>query len=824
MTDQLSTGETESPVAAVPAVLPVPPPIAPVLDHEYEPESESEPEPPADRLRWQRAYLGKPTDPRWARPTFLAILALSAVLYLWNLTAGGYANQFYAAAVQSGTKSWSSMFFGSLDTGNFITVDKPPFALWVMELSTRIFGFSSFAMLAPIALCGVATVGVLYSAVRRTFGHAAASVAALITALTPITVAINRDDNPDPVLVLLMTLGAWFTLEALRTKRLRHLLWAAVMIGCAFNTKMLQAYIALPALVLVYLFAAEGGFWRRIRRLSLFTAVLAAASFWWMLIVDAIPAGSRPYIAGSTDNSVWNLVIGYNGLGRITGNGAGNFGGPAGFSGNSGLGRLFNDILGTQISWLLPAAAIVCVAAVVLRGRAPRTDPVRASLLLWGLWLAVRFIVFSYQQGTMHPYYVTTMGPAIGALIGGGGSVVWAHGHGHVYGHAPEHADGSVRAHDADGREGREQADGRVEREHAWAWLVLPVAVGVTALWSITLLHRASYATWLVPVVAAAAIVAITVLVAARLRPQHRARLGGIGLVTLLIAGLAGPSAFAASTANSTVNGTNPLAGPSNGGFDGPGGGRFGGGGFGGRGGFGGEAFGSRGGFGGPNGQTGQTGQGGGTIGELPAQGSQGFGGLPGGGFGGAPGSGGSGGGFGGGTADGGSGGGLGDGGLGSGGPGVGGLGGGIGSGRGGSLSSGMVGYLEANQGSATWLVAVANSNSAASIELQTGRAVISMWGFTGSDDAMTVTKLQQLVSSGELKYVMLGGGGFGGGGFGGGGSSASSQVQSWVQQHCTAVPASAYGSSSGTTATTATSTTSASGLYACASSSASTA
>ncbi|HZP53017.1 glycosyltransferase family 39 protein [Actinocrinis sp.] len=717
---------------------------------------------PAKRSRLQRAYLGDPGDPRWARPALLAILALSAALYLWNLTANGYANEFYAAAVQSGTKSWSAMFFGSIDTGNFITVDKPPFALWVMEVSTRVFGFSSFAMLAPIALCGVAAVGVLYSAIRRTFGHAAAAVAALVMALTPITVAINRDNNPDPVLVLLMTLGAWFTLEALRTKRLRPLLWAAVMLGCAFNTKMLQAYIVLPALVLVYLFAADGGFWKRTRHLTIFTGVLAVASFWWMLIVDAIPASSRPYIGGSSTNSVWDLVIGYNGLGRITGNelgnGFGGGGGGASFSGTSGFGRLFNDILGTQISWLLPAAAILGVAALVLRGKAPRTDPVRASLLLWGLWLGVHFVVFSYQQGTMHPYYVTTLSPAIGALVGGGGAVVWERMH-----------------------------------ERNWAWLVIPAAVAISALWSIALLHRTSYATWLVPLIAIAAIVAIGALVAVRLRPRQRARFGAVGLAALLFAGLAGPTAFAAAAANSTVNGTNPLAGPSNGLMGGPGGG------FGGRGG-GADGFG-RGGFGaqaGPGGQAGELPSFGGGSGSGSGGGQGGFpGGFPGGLAGDLPGfpSGGAGGG------------------------GTGGTGGFPGGGPGGAqLSSAMISYLEENQGSAKWLLAVANSNSAASLELQTGRSVISMWGFTGSDPAMTAAKLQQLVASGELKYVMLGGG-MGGGGFGGpgGGNSASSQVQTWVEQHCTAVSASAYGgSSSSSSGSSTTSSTSASGLYAC--------
>ena len=716
-------------------------------------------ESPPARPWWQRAYLGRPRDPRWARPLLLAILGLSALLYLWNLSGNGYANEFYAAAVQSGTKSWSSMFFGSLDTGDFITVDKPPFALWVMEVSTRVFGFSSFAMLAPIALCGVATVGVLYSAVRRSFGHAAAAVAALVAALTPITVAIARDNNPDPVLVLLMTLGAWFTLEALRTHRLRHLLWAAVMIGCAFNAKMLQAYIVLPALVSVHLYAAEGGFRRRIRHLSLFTAVLAVASFWWMLIVDAIPASSRPYIGGSTNNSVWDLVIGYNGLGRITGNESGNGGGAASFSGSSGLGRLFNDILGTQISWLLPAAAILCVAAVVLRGRAPRTDPMRAALLLWGLWLFAHFVVFSYQQGTIHPYYVTTLGPAIGALVGGGGAVVWQ----------------------------RAQETGI---RNTWVRAVLPVVVCISGLWSIALLHRTSYATWLVPVIAVAMIAAVATLAAAHLRPQLRARLAAVGLGALLLAGLAGPTAFAASAANSTVNGTNPLAGPSNGSMGGPGGGfgaRTGGGGdF-----AGGPGGGSGGGFGGPPGQGGSGGQ----TGQPPSFGNGRSGQLPS---------------FGDGNGDstlGGGGSALGGGIAGGGGPGAG-------------VSSAVVSYLEQNQGSAKWLVAVANSNSAASMELQTGKAVLSMWGFTGSDPAMTVAKLRQLVSSGELKYVELSGGGMGAGGGPGAGNSASSAVQTWVQQNCTAVSVGTTGSSGSSGTSSSSSTSPSSGLYACTASS----
>jgi 4-amino-4-deoxy-L-arabinose transferase-like glycosyltransferase len=597
----------------------------------------------------------------------------------------------------------------------------------------------------------------------------------------------------------------------MRTKRLRPLLWAAVMIGCAFNTKMLQAFIVLPALALVYLFAAQGGFWRRIRDLSLFTVVLAAASFWWMLIVDAIPASDRPYIGGSTNNSVWDLVIGYNGLGRITGNeNGGGGGGGASFSGSAGLGRLFNDILGTQVSWLIPAAALLGVAALALRGRASRTDPERAALLLWGLWLGVHFVVFSYQQGTMHPYYTTTLGPAIGALVGGGGAVVWRQVH--------EQQPDEQAAVPSGGR-----AAGR-----GWAWLVLPIAVAISAYWSITLLNRNSFDTWLVPVIAIAATVAVVALIAMRTlsvaalisvrsRPHYRARLGAVSLAALLVAGLAGPAAFAAAAANSTVNGTNPLAGPSNGSMGGgPGGGA---GGFGGgnrSGAPGGSSSGTNGqGFPGGSGGSGSF-PGGGSA-EPPSLGG-GQGGSAQGGPGGSGGSSGSGG-FGGQTGELPS---FGGGQTGSGGAGgSGGLsgGGGMGGGPGGDVSSALITYLEQNQGGAKWLVAVSSSNSAASIELSTGKAAISMFGFTGSDPAMTAAKLQQLVAAGELKYVMLGGGM--GGGPGGGGSSSSS-VDTWVQKNCTAVSASAYGgSSSSSSSSGSSSSTTASGLYACTSASA---
>ncbi|MFB9834308.1 glycosyltransferase family 39 protein [Actinoallomurus acaciae] len=365
-------------------------------------------------------------DPWWARGALGGVLLLAALLYGWGLS--GYANDYYSAAVRSGTESWKAFFFGSLDSASFITVDKPPMALWVQELTARVIGYGSWSLLLPEVVMGVAAVFVLYVTVRRVFGPAAGLVAALVMALTPITVAINRDNNPDTLLVLLLVLSAWACQRAVESGRLRWLLASAFFLGCGFNTKMLQAYLLLPALALVYLLFAPGGPLRRVWHLLASGVVLAVSSFWWMVVVDLIPASSRPFIGGSTDGTVWDLVIGYNGLGRVTGNegggpggGRGGFGGGASFAGASGLGRLFNDTVGGQISWLLPFAALTLVVGVITFWKRPRTDLARAAVVLWGGWLVIHFIIFSFSDGTMHPYYTTALSPAVGALTGIGG-------------------------------------------------------------------------------------------------------------------------------------------------------------------------------------------------------------------------------------------------------------------------------------------------------------------------------------------------------------------------------------------------------------------
>lgn len=668
--------------------------------------------------------------PRWSLPALIAILVLAAVLYSWNLS-GSSLNSFYSAAVLSGTESWKAWFFGSLDAGNFMTVDKPPFALMVMGLSCRVFGFGTWQMMLPMVLVAVATIWILHASVKRVWGHGAAAVAALVLALTPITVAINRDNNPDTLLVFLMVAGAALALRAARDGRLLPLLGSAACFGLAFNTKMLQGYIALPAVFAVYLYAAKPKLVKRIVNLLLAGVVLAVSSFWWAAAVSLVPADDRPYIGGSTDGTAWNLIMGYNGLGRIfggEGNGGGGGGGGGGFSGTAGIGRMFNEILGGQISWLIPFSAIALVGGLVLCGRAPRTDLTRAALLMWGGWTVLHYLTFAMAEGTMHPYYTTALAPGIAALCGGGGLML-------------------LRAFRADKR---------------WAW-VLPLALGVTAVWAIVLLRRASgWNTWLWPAIGVVMALAIVGLVV--FRSGQRVRLLAVSMIAAIVAAVAGPAAYAwsvpygAGSGGGGMGGTNPTAGPSTGGgMGGPGGGSGGG-----RGGF--PGGGNDGGPGGQQAGGGQMTPGGG-AGELPGgtaaaggtapnaqpgQGADSMGGGPGGGMGGA--------------------------------------------------SSELIAYLKKHQDGAKWLLAVSSSQSAAQLVLSSGEPVISMWGWSGSDKAMTLAKLKELVKAGELHYIQIGGGGMGGGP--GGGSNVSSEVTAWVQKNGTAVKESDYsGSSSSSTA-----------------------
>jgi 4-amino-4-deoxy-L-arabinose transferase-like glycosyltransferase len=522
-------------------------------------------------------------DRRWPlRSAVGALLALTAVLYTWGLGASGYANSFYAAAVQAGTESWKAFLFGSIDKSNFITVDKPPASLWVMELSGRIFGFSSWSMLVPQALEGVAAVGLLYLTVRRWFGPAAGLIAGTALALTPVAVLMFRFNNPDALLTLLLVAGAYCVTRALDNASTRWLMLAGVALGFAFLTKSLQAFTVLPAFALAYVVAAPTGLRRRLLQLLAAGAAVIVSAGWWVLTVTLWPVGSRPYIGGSGDNTVLGLAFGYNGLGRITGNengggasggGAGGGGGGPTFSGSTGLTRLFGTQMGSQISWLLPAALIGLLALLVIAGRRARTDRMRAAALLWGGWLLVTGLVLSYASGVIHPYYTVELAPAIAALVGIATVVLW-----------------------------RRRADIN-------ARMMLAVGVIVTGIWSYELLQRTSdWYSWLRYLVAITAVVGAVLLVVAQAR---LARYAAIAAIVGLVSVGSGSAAYAVQTASVAHTGSTPSAGPAStsGGFGGGAGGPGGGG-------FGGTRPSGTGGFGGPGAQSaGGTGTG---IGTAP--------------------------------------------------------------------------------------------------------------------------------------------------------------------------------------------------------------
>jgi 4-amino-4-deoxy-L-arabinose transferase-like glycosyltransferase len=357
-------------------------------------------------------------------------LTCTAAAYLWNLSASGYGNAFYAAAAQAGSRSWRAWFFGALDAQGFITVDKPPASLWVTGLAVRFFGTNSWSVLVPQALMGVASVALLVAAVRRVVpdgnrGAAAGLIAGMVLAATPAAALMFRFNNPDALLTLLLVAAAYCLARAVQAASWRWLVLVGVAMGTAFLTKMLQGFLVLPGFGAAYLLAAPTA-WRH-RLLHVGAAILATvlSGGWWVLVVQLVPAADRPYVGGSTNDTVLDLAFGYNGVSRLLGHES-DWGAPtiATAKTATGLHRLFITEMGNEISWLLPAALFATGfgAYLALRGRLSRDES--AAVLSWGGWLVVTAAVFSYMRGTVHPYYTVVLAPAVGALIGL--AVVWA--------------------------------------------------------------------------------------------------------------------------------------------------------------------------------------------------------------------------------------------------------------------------------------------------------------------------------------------------------------------------------------------------------------
>ena len=488
---------------------------------------------PTTRLR--TLVRGRETDAVWVRPALLSLLAATALLYLWDLGASGYANSFYAAAVQAGTVSWKAMLFGSSDASSFITVDKTPASLWVMEAFGRVFGFSSWTLLVPQALEGVASVAVLYAAVRRVASPQAALLAGAVLATTPASALMFRFDNPDALLVLCLTGATYALVRALEAAQTRWLVVAGSLVGLGFLTKMMQAFLILPVLAAVYLACAPTPWVRRFRQLLWGAAAMVVAGGWWVALVELWPAGSRPWIGGSQSNSVLELTLGYNGLGRLSGNETGSVGGGGagtGRWGSTGLLRLFNSEFGGMASWLLPAALVLLVGGLVV-GWSHRA--VRTSLLLWGGWLMVTGLVFSLMKGIVHPYYAVALAPALGGVIGIAAFALW------------------------------ERRSSLVARAFLTASLV------VTGWWTQVMMSRAS--TWhasLRSLLVLAMIGAAALVLWAPQLPQRVAlAAGSVGLVAALVA----PTLSSVATAAEPHGGSIPSVSPTvAGGMGGPGG------------------------------------------------------------------------------------------------------------------------------------------------------------------------------------------------------------------------------------------------------------
>ena len=488
--------------------------------------STREPQSPWLRRAAFRVVRGRTSAAAWERPALLGLLAATAILYLVNLTASGWANSFYSAAVQAGSTNWEAFFYGSSDAANSITVDKPPASLWLMALSVRLFGLSSFSILLPEALMGIVTVALVYVIVRRHFPAGTALFAGGALAITPVAALMFRFNNPDALLVLLMTLAVYFTLRGIESGRVRWILWAGAMVGFGFLTKQLQAFLIVPVLVAAYLWMSKLHFAKRLLHMVGALGVLVVSAGWWVAIVELVPAGMRPFIGGSQTNDFLELTFGYNGLGRLTGSETGSVGGGGGAIGNwgsTGILRLFESEIGGQITWLLPAALVVMIAGFVLLWKAPRTDPRRAVLFLFAGWLLVTALFFSFMAGIFHAYYTVALAPPLAGTVAVGASLLWS------------------------------------RRAELWARIILAATALLTAFWAYTLLAEATdWLPWLRWVV-----LALGFASAALLMLRRRGRMPAAAtLAVALVAALIAPAAYSIETVSTAHTGSIVTAGP----------------------------------------------------------------------------------------------------------------------------------------------------------------------------------------------------------------------------------------------------------------------
>jgi 4-amino-4-deoxy-L-arabinose transferase-like glycosyltransferase len=706
----------------------------------------------------------------------LGLVVFAGTLNLWALSRNGWANEYYAAAVRSMSTSWHNFLFASLDRSGVMTVDKPPLALWVQALSVRVFGYHSLSILVPQALMGVASVALVYDLVRRRFGRVGGFVAGLTLALTPIAVAISRHNNPDALLILCCVAALWCVVRAFESAPARPgTLWlvaAGVLVGLGFETKMLVALVVVPGIFAAWLWVAPAarGRWHALRQLLAGGAAMLVVGGAWPLLVELTPAADRPWISGTSNNTILSLIFEYNGVGRVGGQsgGPGGLGGGNVFGGSPGPLRLLNSALGGQAGWLL-GFAIVAGLGILVSSRLRRGDARSGWLIAVGGAFATTAVLFSAASGIFHPYYVSLLAPFTAALVGAGAAQLIA---------------------------------GRVSVR-----IVGPLALAAGVVTELVVLgDYPGQLRWLVPVLIVACALAAFVLVAFSSRTARVAAVGA-ALAALLVA----PSVWAVDTLGHATSGTFPAGGPTSAetvGFGGPGGGRGG--------------FGRRGAF--PGTRTGRLGAGGtggvqlfgrgssssssstGATGE--AQGAPQAGAPPT-GAGGIPGAGTAGGGAG--TAGAGTAGGAGGAGgapsLSRGGSPFGGAAPGAGGafGSNSSLTS-VLSYISKHGGGA---LAVSSQSTAASAIIHGDSDVAGIGGFSGRESDPSISWLAEEVREGKIRWVLDESSGGAAGGFGGPGGARETRVGSKpamaaVAKACEKVTLSTAGSGTSGTSTAA--------------------
>ena len=508
---------------------------------------------------------------KWTLPV---LLVLTGVLYLFGALHNGMANSYYAAAVQAASQDWTAWLFGSLDAANYVSVDKPPLATMLMGLSARLFGFSSFSMLLPSVLAGVGSVWLVYGAVKRQFGFTSAVIAGATLMLTPVAALMFGFNNPDAILTLMLTASGYAFLRSLEGRR--PLLWlslAGLFTGLAFNTKMLQGLMVLPAMVLVYLVFAKPPIVTRLLHLMFAGLITTMSTLWWSVLVWLTPAGSRPWVGSTNDNNIWSLIFGYNGFGRLLG-GHGGGGGPGGgappsgdmgsatplqtagnttqtmadgagmmpggvgggpggghgpggpgVGGQTGIFRIFNNDFGPNIAWLLVLALAGGGLMLWILRKTPRTSRGRAAVIFWMLWLLIHIVIFSMTSGVIHPYYVVVMAPAVAALVGISLPFLW----------------------------------GAYTRRKPYAWL-LPVLVGVTAVIAVIILGYAGTMTWLMWTVGLLGLAGMIGLLVNLYAPRRW--LQNLAIIAAIAACTLAPTVYTLATVNVTHTGSIPTAGP----------------------------------------------------------------------------------------------------------------------------------------------------------------------------------------------------------------------------------------------------------------------